>query len=197
MATGATPAIQATASVVVIGSEIKSIRMISGGSGYTLAPTVSFTGVGGSGADATAILDTKVLTITVDTGGSGYTIAPKVVFTGGGGNGAYAIAAILNGAVSNITVISRGSGYTSAPGISFTGGGTAATGSTPAVATAVMITEVSSVTVNKGGSGYTSDTTNQEKLLLKIINKFVNTGRKGGNKNSTIKLIEGWKTKRK
>ena len=191
VANGATPAIQATASAVVIGGEIKSIRMISGGSGYTLAPTVSFTGVGGSGADATAILDTKVLTITVDTGGSGYTIAPKVVFTGGGGNGAYAIAAILNGAVSNITVISRGSGYTSAPTIQFEGGGTAATGSTPAVATAVMITEVSSVTVKNGGSGYTSDTTNQEKLLLKIINKFVNTGRKGGNKNSTIKLIEG------
>ena len=191
VATGATPAIQATASVVVIGSEIKSIRMISGGSGYTLAPTVSFTGVGGSGAVATAKLDTKVSTITVDTGGSGYTIAPKVVFTGGGGNGAYAIAAILNGAVSNITVISRGNGYTSVPDISFTDGGTAATGSTPAVATAVMITEVESVTINNGGSGYTSDTTNQEKLLLKIINKFVNTGRKGGNKNSTIKLIEG------
>ena len=189
LAAGGTPA---KAIAVVIGGEIKSIRMISGGSGYTTVPTVNFTSTEyGNGARANAILDSKVLSITVTNGGTGYTIAPDVVIDKSVGSGAYAIATILNGAVSNIKVISGGTGYTTIPPITFTGGAQGA-GGIQAVATAVTITEVSSVNVSNGGRGYYSDTTNQEKLLLKIINKFVTTGRDGNSsKNSTIKLIEG------
>ena len=187
MAAGGTPA---KAIAVVIGGEIKSIRMIYGGSGYTTEPVVSFS-TPGNGARATAILDSKVLSITVTNGGTGYTIAPDVVIDKSVGSGAYAIATILNGAVSNIKVISGGTGYKTIPPITFTGGAQGA-GGIQAVATAVTITEVSSVNVTNGGRGYYSDTTNQEKLLLKIINKFVTTGRDGNSsKNSTIKLIEG------
>ena len=196
-AAGADPATAATAKAFVIDKEIKSIRMTSGGSGYTSAPSVSFENVGTGVTDtatATANLDKRVSAVIIaeGAGGSGYTSAPTVDITGGGGSGAYAIATVKNGVISNITVISGGSGYSIAPTVSFSGVG--ATTATPATATAVIETFVSNVSITKGGSGYTSDTTNQEKLLLNIINKFVNTGRDDATKitkvmNATIRAI--------
>jgi phage tail sheath protein FI len=55
------------------------------GAGYTSAPAVSFTGGGGSGALAHAVVaGGKVTDIIIDNPGSGYTSAPTVVLTGGG-----------------------------------------------------------------------------------------------------------------
>jgi hypothetical protein len=74
-----------------------SIAVTAGGSGYTSAPTVSFTGGGGTGAAATAVIDPqtgKVIAVIVTNNGSGYTSAPAVSFTGGGGTGAAATAKI-------------------------------------------------------------------------------------------------------
>ena len=186
----------ATAKAFVIDTEIKSIRMTSGGRGYTSIPTVNFTGGTGTGATAKASLDTKVsaVNIPVGSGGTGYTSAPTVEIMDATGRGAYAIATIENGVVSKITVISGGSGYTTAPTVRFIEVGAAPT----SVATATVLTEtfVSNVEITTGGSGYTSDTTNQEKLLLNIINKFVNTGRNDitkttGVMNATISAIKG------
>lgn len=73
------------------------IKMLSNGSGYTSAPTVSLTGGGGTGATATAIRDpitNTIIGINVTNGGSGYTDEPTVVITGGGGVGASAEAYI-------------------------------------------------------------------------------------------------------
>lgn len=59
----------------------------SGGEGYTSAPAVSFTGGGGQGAEAVAVINSttgKVTAITVTKPGFGYTSAPTVVLTGGG-----------------------------------------------------------------------------------------------------------------
>jgi hypothetical protein len=198
---GGNPTTPATAKVIVIDSVISSIRMTSGGSGYTTAPTVSFGNVGkGTGAVlGTVSIDKRVSAVTIVTGagGTGYASALTVVFSGGGGSGAYAIATVQDGVISKITVISGGSGYTSVPTVSFTevGSSTAATYTSAATATADLETFVSNVEITNGGTDYTSDTTNQEKLLLKIINKFVNTGRddatkKIGVKNATIKAIE-------
>jgi hypothetical protein len=66
----------------------------AGGSGYTSAPTVVFTGGGGTGAAGTAYIDQSgaVLGIRMTNYGSGYTSAPAVSFTGGGGSGAAATA---------------------------------------------------------------------------------------------------------
>lgn len=69
---------------------IKSIEIVDGGSGYTEAPIVSFTGGGGSEAKAVAeIKDSSVVNITFEPDavigaarGSGYTSAPNVVLTG-------------------------------------------------------------------------------------------------------------------
>lgn len=70
----------------------------SGGTGYTSAPTVSFTGGGGTGAAATAVLTSGVVTgITVTNAGSGYTSAPTVAFSGGAGSGASATATVGSG----------------------------------------------------------------------------------------------------
>jgi hypothetical protein len=72
---------------------IASITVGSGGSDYTSAPTVSFTGDSGSGATAHATVSGgKVTAIVVDTPGTGYNDAPTVVLTGGGGTGASAYA---------------------------------------------------------------------------------------------------------
>jgi len=189
----------ASATAIVIDGSIKSIRMISGGNGpeiITTAPSITFTreeGGSGTNAEANVILDKKVSNVIIDVGGggTGYTIPPDVVFTGDG-FGAYAIAGVTNGAVTTIKLISGGEGYTTKPIITFTrkdgGSGTDAT------ANAELYTEILRVDITNEGTGYKSDTTTQEKLLLKIINKFVNSGRTvtkpPTNVNRTIKNIQ-------
>lgn len=72
---------------------IGRIVVVSGGAGYTSAPTVSISGGGGNGATATAQIDSAtgaVIDITVTHAGSGYTSDPTVTITGGGGSGAVA-----------------------------------------------------------------------------------------------------------
>lgn len=74
---------------------VGSIAVTAGGTGYTSAPTISFTGGTGTGAAATAVVENGVVTsINVTAPGTGYTSAPTVVFTGGVGTGATATAAL-------------------------------------------------------------------------------------------------------
>lgn len=84
-------------------SGVNSIQVTSPGSGYTSAPTVTFTG-GGSGAAATATINAAGqitgINLTRDLAGvtffteGKYTSAPVVTITGGGGTGATAVAKI-------------------------------------------------------------------------------------------------------
>ncbi|QJB21839.1 tail sheath monomer [Xanthomonas phage FoX2] len=68
---------------------VTGVTLSNQGAGYTVAPSVSFTGGGaGSGALATAVLGTganagRVIAIMVTNPGRGYTSAPAVVLTGG------------------------------------------------------------------------------------------------------------------
>lgn len=72
---------------------ITGVAVTTGGTGYTSAPTVTFTGGAGSGAAATATVVAGVVTaVTITDPGTGYTSAPTVGFTGGGGTGAAATA---------------------------------------------------------------------------------------------------------
>jgi hypothetical protein len=84
---------------------------VTGGSGYTSAPTVTITGGGGSGATATATVTAgAVSSITVTNGGSGYTSVPTVLISPSGVAGAAsatATATISAGAVSSITVAAK------------------------------------------------------------------------------------------
>lgn len=74
---------------------VLSVAITNDGSAYTTAPTVSFTGGGGSGAVGTATIeDGQVTGVTITNPGSGYTSAPTVSFTGGEGSGAAATATV-------------------------------------------------------------------------------------------------------
>ena len=72
--------------------EVSSVTVVNRGSGYTTVPSITFTGGGGLGASAIAILGTgttanKIIRIDVIDGGTGYTTVPSITFTGGGGTG--------------------------------------------------------------------------------------------------------------
>ena len=80
-------------------SRVLKINVTNSGSGYTSAPTVTFTSSSGFGAAATAVLGTgsnaaKVVAINVTEDGQGYQTAPIVTIAGGGGTGALATAVI-------------------------------------------------------------------------------------------------------
>ncbi len=83
----ATPAALATSTLDAFG-EVDNVNVTPGssGSGYTAAPTVTFSGGGGTGASATATIDAsgKVTGINVTSGGSGYTSAPTVTLSSPG-----------------------------------------------------------------------------------------------------------------
>lgn len=92
--------------------QIQEITVTAGGSGYTSAPTVSFSGGGGSGAAATAsISGGAVSVITITNRGTGYTSAPAVAFSGGGGSGATATAVLLGLPASFLSDIEFFDGY--------------------------------------------------------------------------------------
>jgi hypothetical protein len=63
---------------------VKAVTVTAGGSGYTVAPTVTLTGGGGTGAKATAtVASGRVTAVYITDMGSGYTAAPTVTFSGG------------------------------------------------------------------------------------------------------------------
>jgi uncharacterized repeat protein (TIGR01451 family) len=73
---------------------VGAVKVTSGGSGYTSAPTVVFS----SGtAAATAIVSNGVVTgIYVTNGGTGYGAVPTITFTGGGGGSGATAAALIS-----------------------------------------------------------------------------------------------------
>ena len=134
-------------------SGVSAISVTNLGNNYTSAPTVSFSGGGGSGAAATAVLTNGVGSISVTTGGTGYSSAPTVTLSApqtAGGIQATATATVASGAITGFTVTNPGSGYTSAPTVTITGAGTGGVG------TAVLAGRVGSLTITNPGSGYTS-----------------------------------------
>jgi hypothetical protein len=88
------------------GGEVRgTIDITVGGFGYTSAPTVAFTGGGGTGATGTAVISGgKVTSVTIGSGGTGYTTPPTVTFTGGGGQGAQGTATTSSNVVTGVTL---------------------------------------------------------------------------------------------
>ena len=135
---------------------------------YVSAPSVSFSGGGGTNAAGTAILDAqgKVSQVVITNSGSGYTSEPTVTFGDVGvtgqatvaqGTTAEASASLANvsaGALTgNLTITNGGSGYSSNPVVSISGGG----GSSAGVTVTPTITDgvITAIAVS-GGSGYSS-----------------------------------------
>tara|TARA_R100001443_G_scaffold17593_1_gene28131 strand:+ start:663 stop:1811 length:1149 start_codon:yes stop_codon:yes gene_type:complete len=103
--------------IVVKSAGNVGVNITNAGSGYTSAPTVSFSAAPGGGTTATgtaAIYGGKVDSITITNPGSGYTSAPTVSFSGGGGSSAAATASLATAGdvfLSEILVTDRGDGY--------------------------------------------------------------------------------------
>ncbi len=88
---------------------IKSIEITNGGSGYTTAPQVTFSGGNGSGAEARAIIrDGRVTEIRFENDeltfykNGKYSSAPAVAISGGGGSGATAVATLFTETSPNV-----------------------------------------------------------------------------------------------
>ena len=98
------------------------------GSGYTSAPTLTFSGGGGTVTASSATLQacaSGVATASVTTA-SGYASAPSVTFsapTGPGGITATGTVTFNSPTSLTVVITNPGSGYTSAPTLTFTGGG--------------------------------------------------------------------------
>jgi hypothetical protein len=72
----------AEATCSISGGAVTGATVSAGGSGYTVAPAVLFSGGGGSGATGTATVSGGVVTGTsITSGGSGYTSAPVVILS--------------------------------------------------------------------------------------------------------------------
>ncbi|MGE5054455.1 MAG: choice-of-anchor D domain-containing protein [Acidobacteriota bacterium] len=114
---------------------VSSVTVTNGGSGFTSAPTVTFTNGGGSGAAATANVTQSVTSVTVTNPGSGYGSAPSVTFAApASGTTATGIATITSSVVA-VNVTNPGSNYSSAPTVGFTGGGGSGAAATASVRT--------------------------------------------------------------
>ena len=98
---------------------VQGIELTNPGSGYTMAPKISFIGGGGSGAEAFATIgDGIVGIITITNGGSGYINPPSVLFVGISTQSAQATAIINDsGSVTQIRLVNAGIGYTQIPQI--------------------------------------------------------------------------------
>ena len=135
---------------------------------YVSAPSVSFSGGGGTNAAGTAVLDAngKVSQVVITNSGSGYSSQPTVTFGDVGvtgqatvaqGTTAEASASLANvsaGALTGtLTITNGGSGYSSNPVVSISGGG----GSSAGVTVTPTITNgvITAIAVS-GGSGYSS-----------------------------------------
>ena len=100
---------------------VQAVNVVNSGAGYTVAPTVRFSGGGTSGAGAAAtatIGDGVVGLVTITAGGSGYTENPAITFTGVSTVSAAATAIVsAAGTISAIYMTNAGAGYTEAPTI--------------------------------------------------------------------------------
>ncbi|KAA0997205.1 phage tail protein [Pseudomonas sp. ANT_J12] len=84
------------APTVATAGALDAVTIGAGGTGYTTAPTVAFTGGGGTGAAGTATVSGGAVTgVTITNPGTGYTSPPTVAFTGAG-TGATATTAITS-----------------------------------------------------------------------------------------------------
>ena len=160
---------------VFVGS-VGQLALISGGSGYTAAPSVVLSApddANGIQAVAVSTIANNVVTsITLTEAGSGYTQAPTVSFYGGGGSGANAVASIVTFATGtvSIAVTNPGDSFTSAPIVNISGGG-----GTGAAATAVVSgNALATIVMTNPGTGYT----NSANLVVSLSG--------GGGSNATI-----------
>jgi len=104
-----------------VSDKVQEVQIINSGYGYTVAPSISFIGGGGSGAQAIAELANGIIgQITITNGGSGYISPPTIDIDPpelGIGTGGKAVSSINSvGIVTSIRITDSGFGYLIASG---------------------------------------------------------------------------------
>jgi hypothetical protein len=155
----------ADATVGVSSGRVTEIFLNNDGSGFTSAPTITFSDPqnGGFTASAVAITTqranvTSIFRIEMTNAGAGYTLAPTITISGGGGSGAAATCSISTTfGVQNVVVGTAGTGYSFAPDFTIA---TPPSGINTAVLNPVFASSVgagiNTVRILNSGIGYTS-----------------------------------------
>jgi phage tail sheath protein FI len=172
ISTEAAPAVQVRTDGI-----LTDVTVLTGGTNYTSAPTVTFNDPTGHGATATASINGtgQIIGITIQNKGYGYT-NPSITLTGPGqgatfdvnfktsiqeegGTAPSAVAVLSGGGITGITLSNSGAGYTSAPTVSIIAAeGDQGTGAT---ATAVLTGgSINGITLSGGGNNYVSPVVN-------------------------------------
>jgi hypothetical protein len=162
----------------VTAGQVVSITIVKGGYGYLTPPTITFTGTGGSGTVARAVvLNGAITDVIVTIPGSGWVGTPTVTAS--------------TSIITSFTINSSGKNYTSPPTITVSGGGS----TNQATGTASLTNNgVSSIAVgNSGGTGYTSQPT---VTILDSNAKFVAipTTASGGTTKAAYQTVTGAST---
>ena len=120
------------------GAMFNSVKVQSGGSGYTRLPSVALTGGGGKGATAQASM--KIDKVYLIDPGSGYTVAPLIRLTANAaGASATAVTDLKVGSV-KITAAGSGFGIGNVTGLTLVSGGSYTAGVTAVTLTSATIT---------------------------------------------------------
>jgi len=120
--------VQATAQFNLEATGVERVKIISGGSGYTSRPTVTFSAPSsGTTAEGFASINElgEVDGVYMTVQGSGYTQPPVITISGGSGSGASAESLMLPANITNISITNAGNGYVVDPKITL--GSTAVT----------------------------------------------------------------------
>lgn len=132
------------------GSGVYGCRIVNPGYVFTKAPEVIFSGGGGDGASATAVVENgRLVAINMTSAGTGYTSAPTVSLKICD-IAATATAVIVEGSIVGITITNPGAGYTDIPVCIISGDGFGAN------VVPFLSGRVTSVQVSSSGSGYAS-----------------------------------------
>lgn len=156
---------------------VADLTILSGGSGYSIAPEVRIIGGTGSGAAVIPTMTGNVITgFTLVSGGSGYTVGEelKVVVVRDKTSNAKATVTITNGVVTAFNLVRGGSGYNIAPKVRIVGGGTNAN-----ITANVNGGQVTGFTIVNGGSGYAANAsvfiTRQEHIVPVTVKESLDT----------------------
>lgn len=154
--------VTAIATAGISSNSIKEIFLNNDGSGYSSAPTVTFSGPNSGINTATAVAVTtskanvqSILRLELTNGGSGYTTTPTITITGGGGTGAAATCSIggTQFSVSSISISNPGNQYSVAPIITIGSPGVGVTAT--AIAGITADNKLDYIRILNPGIGYT------------------------------------------
>ncbi len=138
---------------------VGSIKVTNGGINYSMTPTITLTGGGGSGATAQAVVTIgSISSLTLTNGGSQYLTTPTVTISPPASGNTATATALISGSVVSVAV---GSGVNAGQGcpnnstipLIFSGGGGSGAAGT---ATTDNHGRVSGVTITAGGTGYSA-----------------------------------------